>query len=59
MSMRTNLWLKTSPVFECPDSAIQRIYDYRWWTFRKHLKQTPAGFIFDEFITPVSFCRHL
>ncbi|PTQ95762.1 hypothetical protein C8P68_105270 [Mucilaginibacter yixingensis] len=46
---------KNAPLFECPDSAIQRIYYYRWWTFRKHLKQTPAGFIFDEFITPVSF----
>ncbi|MES2275500.1 MAG: glycosyl hydrolase family 65 protein [Bacteroidota bacterium] len=46
---------KNAPVFDCPDSAIQKIYDYRWWTFRKHLKQTPDGFIFDEFITPVSF----
>lgn len=46
---------KNAPIFDCPDSAIQRIYYYRWWTFRKHLKQTPDGFIFDEFITPVSF----
>jgi hypothetical protein len=46
---------KNIPIFECPDSAIQKIYYYRWWTFRKHLKQTPEGFIFDEFITPVSF----
>ncbi len=49
-------WLaKNVPLFECPDSAIQKIYYYRWWTFRKHLKQTPEGFIFTEFITPVSF----
>jgi hypothetical protein len=49
-------WLaKNVPLFECPDSAIQKIYYYRWWTFRKHLKQTPYGFIFTEFITPVSF----
>lgn len=49
-------WLaKNVPLFECPDSAIQKIYYYRWWTFRKHLKQTPDGFIFTEFITPVSF----
>lgn len=41
------------PLFECPDSAIEKIYYYRWWTFRKHLKQTPEGFVFDEFITPV------
>lgn len=48
-------WMKENvPLFECPDSAIEKIYYYRWWTFRKHLKQTPAGFIFDEFITPVN-----
>ncbi|WP_069658844.1 MGH1-like glycoside hydrolase domain-containing protein [Arcticibacter eurypsychrophilus] len=47
-------WLaKNVPLFECPDSAIQKIYYYRWWTLRKHLKETPAGFIFTEFITPV------
>ncbi|WP_183558990.1 MGH1-like glycoside hydrolase domain-containing protein [Mucilaginibacter sp. SP1R1] len=49
-------WLaKNVPLFDCPDSAIQKIYYYRWWTFRKHLKQTPDGFIFTEFITPVTF----
>ncbi|BAV05186.1 Trehalase [Filimonas lacunae] len=41
------------PLFVCPDSVIEKIYYYRWWTFRKHLKQTPDGFIFTEFITPV------
>ncbi len=47
-------WIAANaPLFECPDSAIQKIYYYRWWTFRKHLKETPAGFIFTEFITPV------
>ena len=25
------------PLFDCPDSAIEKIYYYRWWTFRKHL----------------------
>lgn len=47
-------WIAANaPLFECPDSAIEKIYYYRWWTFRKHLKETPAGFIFTEFITPV------
>lgn len=41
------------PLLECPDSVIEKIYYYRWWTLRKHLKQTPDGFIFTEFITPV------
>ena len=43
------------PLFECPDEDIQRTYYFRWWTFRKHLKQTPAGFIVDEFLPNVSW----
>lgn len=41
------------PLFDCPDSILTQTYYYRWWTFRKHLKKTPDGFIFTEFITPV------
>ena len=47
-------WLEQNiPLFECPDTLLQQTYYYRWWTFRKHLKQTPEGFVFTEFITPV------
>ena len=47
-------WLSAQiPLFECPDSAIQKIYYYRWWTLRKQLKQTPNGYVFNEFITPM------
>lgn len=43
------------PLLDCPDEDIQRTYYFRWWTFRKHLKQTPAGFIVDEFLPNVSW----
>src|SRR4051812_12365749 len=47
-------WMKQNvPLFECPDKTIEEIYYYRWWTFRKHLKQTPAGIVLTEFISPV------
>ncbi|TWW00862.1 MGH1-like glycoside hydrolase domain-containing protein [Chitinophaga pinensis] len=47
-------WLKANvPLLDCPDSTIEQTYYYRWWTLRKHLKETPDGFIFTEFITPV------
>jgi hypothetical protein len=47
-------WLAQQvPLFECPDSALQQAYYYRWWAFRKHLKQTPEGYVFTEFITPM------
>ena len=49
-------WLAANvPLFECPDSAIEKIYYYRWWTFRKHLVKTPNGFVFTEFITNVNW----
>jgi Trehalase len=45
-------WLpKEIPFFECPDPEVQEMYYYRWWSFRKHLEQTPSGFVFSEFLT--------
>lgn len=47
-------WMEQNvPLLECPDSVIEQTYYYRWWTFRKHLKETPDGYVFTEFITPV------
>jgi hypothetical protein len=47
-------WMKTNvPFFECPDRDVEEIYYFRWWTYRKHIKQTPAGFIVTEFLKPV------
>ena len=43
------------PLLECPDEDIQRTYYFRWWSYRKHIKQTPAGFIIDEFLPPVGW----
>lgn len=47
-------WLRgNAPLFECPDPQVQEIALYRWWTYRKHLKATPQGFVVTEFLTPV------
>src|SRR5690606_4166958 len=47
-------WLEANiPLLDCPDPAIEKIYYFRWWSFRKHIKQTPEGTIVTEFITPV------
>lgn len=43
------------PLLDCPDDEIQRAYYFRWWTYRKHIKKTPEGFIVDEFLPPVSW----
>jgi hypothetical protein len=48
-------WLqKNIPRFECPDRDVEEIYYFRWWSFRKHLKQTPKGYVITEFLPPVS-----
>ncbi len=41
------------PLLDCPDKQIEEIYYFRWWTFRKHIKRTPDGFIITEFLPPV------
>src|SRR5437867_10804145 len=47
-------WMgRNIPLFECPDKTVDEIYYYRWWTYRKHIKQTPVGRVLTEFITPV------
>jgi hypothetical protein len=48
-------WMKENvPLFACPDREIEQLYYYRWWAFRKHIKETPAGFLVTEFLKPVS-----
>jgi len=47
-------WIRENiPFFECPDKSFEQIYYFRWWTFRKHLKKTPDGFVFTEFLDKV------
>jgi len=43
------------PLFECPDKDFERTYYFRWWTFRKHIKLTPDGFVVTEFLPNVKW----
>ena len=43
------------PLLDCPDKDIERTYYFRWWTFRKHIKQTPDGFVLSEFLPSVGW----
>jgi hypothetical protein len=45
------------PIFECPDPELEEVYYYRWWTFRKHIKQTPDGYVITEFMPNVPWAR--
>jgi hypothetical protein len=52
----TATWMEENvPRFECPDKELEEIYYFRWWTFRKHVKETPDGFVITEFLPKVSW----
>lgn len=47
-------WMRREvPFFECADTVIERVYWFRWWTFRKHITSTPEGRIITEFLPDV------
>lgn len=46
------LWAQY-PRFACADAEVERTWHYRAWSFRKHLRRTPAGYVFTEFLRPV------
>jgi hypothetical protein len=49
-------WMqKNIPLFECPQQNIEEIFYFRWWSYRKHIKQTPVGFAFTEFLINRSY----
>ena len=51
---RSWTWMTDNiPFFECPDKGLEQVYYFRWWTFRKHLKKTPDGFVITEFLDAV------
>ncbi len=51
-------WMvKNVPLFECPQKEIEEIYYFRWWSYRKHIQQTPAGYVISEFLPDVSWAK--
>jgi hypothetical protein len=53
-------WLKEDiPFFESSDKSLEEMYYFRWWTFRKHIKQTSDGFVITEFLPNVPWAGKL
>ena len=49
-------WMSTNvPLFECSNKDLEEIYYFRWWTFRKHIKETADGFVITEFLPKVTW----
>ena len=47
--------LKNVPRFTCPDKDIERTYYFRWWTFRKHLRNDLGHWTVTEFLPKVGW----
>ena len=43
------------PMVDLPDPTLEKIYYFRWWTFRKHIKKTEIGHVITEFLPPVKW----
>lgn len=47
--------IKNIPFFDCPDKQLEETYYFRWWTYRKHIRNTPEGYIITEFLPDVGW----
>ena len=49
-------WMEENiPLFECPQQNFQEMYYFRWWSLRKHIKNTPVGYAMTEFLVNRSY----
>src|SRR5690606_11936814 len=49
-------WMKENiPLFESSQKSFEEMYYYRWWTARKHIKETPHGYGITEFLVERSY----
>jgi hypothetical protein len=54
-NIEATTWMMANvPFFDCPDANMEKIYYFRWWTYRKHIRQTPHGLVLTEFLQPVN-----
>ena len=53
---QSSAWMERNiPLFECPQKNFEEMFYYRWWTLRKHIKNTPVGYAMTEFLVPRSY----
>lgn len=52
----SSAWMeKNIPLFECPQHNFEEMFYFRWWTLRKHIKETPVGYGMTEFLVQRSY----
>ena len=53
-------WMEENiPLFECPQHNFEEMYYYRWWSLRKHIKETPVGYGMTEFLIQRSYSTNI
>jgi hypothetical protein len=62
-------WMRANiPLFDCPNDSFEKIYYYRWWSYRKHIKYTTNSNWFKFGLTEwvyyanpnsSAFCHHI
>lgn len=49
-------WIEQQvPKFECSNQQLEENYYFRWWVFRKHIKEIGGSRIITEFLPPVNW----
>lgn len=49
-------WMTANiPLFDCPQDNFREIYYFRWWSLRKHIKNTEQGRVLTEFLVKRSY----
>ena len=55
-NVQSSEWMRENiPLFECPQKNFEEMFYYRWWTLRKHIKETPVGYGMTEFLVNRSY----
>lgn len=52
-SLQWTWFERNIPWLDLPDKQIEEIYYFRWYSFQKHIRQSPNGYILDEFLDDV------
>lgn len=53
---RASEWMDENiPLFESPQQNFEEMFYFRWWSLRKHIKETPVGYGMTEFLVNRSY----
>lgn len=49
-------WMEANiPLFACPQDNFEEMWYFRWWSLRKGLRETPQGYVVNEFLVQRSY----